>query len=292
MSKNVVIIGSTGLLGQALIIAADNNGYNTTGIARKNADINIDATNEDNLISSLEKIKPKIIINSAAIVNLSECEKHPNLAMKVNAKISKTLAKYCQENQIKYVFISTDHYYADDRDTLHNESDDLNLINQYAITKRQGEIFALENKNSLVVRTNIVGFRYQENNHTFVEWALNSLKSGKFIDLYTDFYTSSIDVKNFSTLLLKLINLDATGIFNLASSDVTNKSTFIMALASKLKLSTDNTRDCKMLEIPGSIDRNESLGLDVSKAEKKLNQKMPGFEDVISSLAREYMENN
>lgn len=292
MKKNVAIIGSTGLLGQALMNAANNNGYEATGIARKNADLNVDATNEDNLISSLEKIKPKIIINAAAIVNLSQCEKHPDLAMEVNANISKTLSKYCQLNQIKYVFISTDHYYAGDRDAMHSENDDLNLINQYAITKRQGEIFTLENKDSLVIRTNIVGFRYQEHNPTFIEWAIKSLKKVSLIDLYTDFYTSSIDVTTFSTLLFNFLKKNPSGIYNLACSDVTNKSSFIIAFASKVGLSVKNTRKTKILDIPSSIDRNESLGLDVSKTEKVLNQKMPGFEDVINSLAREYMENN
>lgn len=292
MTKSIAIIGSTGLLGKAIITAANKDGYQTTGIARKKADINIDATNEDELISTLEKIKPNIIINSAAIVNLSECEKNPNLAEKVNATISYNLSKYCEEKQIKYVFISTDHYYTGDQDSKHNENDHLNLRNQYAKTKRQGEIFALGIHNSLVIRTNIVGFRYQENNPTFVEWVIKSLKNEILIDLYTDFYTSSIDVKNFSSLLLKLIQKNSAGVYNLACSDVVNKSSFIIALASNIGLSLNNTRNSKMLDFPSSIDRNESLGLDVSKAEKELNQKMPRFEDVINSLAREYKEKN
>lgn len=289
-AKHIIIIGSTGLLGQALMTNARANGFNVTGIARKNADINLDATNKDALLSAIKPLKPNIIINAAAIVSLADCEENPEYAMEVNAGISSTLSIYCNAQKIKYVFISTDHYYTGDSNNKHDEKYALNLCNQYALSKQRGEQHALENNQALIVRTNIVGFRHRDDQHTFVEWAIDSLLKKSSINLFTDFYTSSIDVTNFAELLLDLIETKSVGIYNLACSDVVNKSVFVIALAHKIGLSIDKTKNCKMLEIPSAIDRNESLGLDVSKVEKTLNRSMPNFDEVINSLATEYLK--
>ena len=283
-------MGSTGLLGQALTRELKSRKLTVTGIARSNADVCLDATNADQLTSALDTTKPDVVINAAAIVNLAKCEETPKQANAVNADISKTLSGYSSKNNIKYVFISTDHYYSGDTDKKHAENKPLELRNQYAKSKREGELFALENDKALVVRTNIVGFRNNNEQPTFVEWAITALKNQSPIELYTDFYTSSIDVTNFSRLLIDLIKKDVSGIINLASSEVSNKEKFVLKLAEALNLSTINTTRTSLLEQKSSIDRNESLGLDVSNAERILNRKMPNLDEVLSSLKNEYLK--
>lgn len=283
-----MVLGSTGLLGQALMKLLKSRNQTVVGIARKNADISIDITDEQLLRKALENNKPDVIINTVAIVNLSLCEENSEQCYVVNARPSAMLAKYTALNKIKYVYISTDHYFTGDQDKKHSETAPLTLTNQYAITKQLGEEFSLNDEDALVVRTNIVGFRGDKDAPTFIEWAINALKNNEEMQLFDDFYTSSIDVMSFSEFLFDLIEKNTSGIINLASSEVSNKQKFITALASRLNLSTEYTMACSMMQNSSAIDRNESLGLDVSKAEEILGCSMPSLDQVIEKLAKEY----
>lgn len=290
MDKRFLVIGSTGLLGQALMGELKAQNKTVTGVARANADISLDISDEKALHELLQSQQPDVIINTAALVDLTLCETDPDLAYKINAKPSIELTKYAAVHNVQYVYISTDHYYAGDKKTKHDETAPVTLSNQYAVTKQLGEEFTLTNENAMVVRTNIVGFRGQKERPTFVEWVIEMLKNEEHMQLFDDFYTSSIDVRNFSKNLLELIDQNVCGIINLASSQVTNKKDFILALANKLDLCTTNTETVSMLQLEHAIDRNESLGLDVSKAEKILDHPLPNLDDVIESLAAEYLE--
>jgi len=291
MSKRFLVLGCTGLLGQALMKELHHRSITAVGVARKNTDIKVDVTDEKALLSTIDDFQPDVIINTVAIVDHSFCENKPRLTKNVNAKPSIFLSEYASLKNIKYVYISTDHYYTGDRDKKHSELAPLNLSNQYAVSKQLGEEFTLSNNNSLVIRTNIVGFRSIKDRPTFVEWAINELSNNSPMQLFDDFYTSSIDVDSFSKSLLDLIEKNASGILNLASSQVSSKATFILALARRLSLATNNTKTVSMTKLDQIVDRNESLGLDVSKAEKILGYSLPRLDQVIENLATEYLKN-
>jgi dTDP-4-dehydrorhamnose reductase len=289
MGSDFLILGSTGMLGQALMNTLKAEGHSVIGLARKNADICLDITDDALLLNTLATVRPKVIINTVAIVNLSICEQNPDQSYAYNARVSSILANYCASESIKYVYISTDHYFTNNKNSKHTEKAPVNLCNEYARTKYIGEQLSLTNPNALVLRTNIVGFRYNPDAPTFVEWAIKALEQQEKMTLFDDFYTSGLDVYSFSKALCILIAKDASGLFNLASSEVSNKHQFISHLAQRLGLSLDNTTIGSMAQTQSTVQRNNSLGLDVSKVEKVLNFSLPELSDVINNLATEYL---
>lgn len=292
MGKKYVVLGSSGMLGQSIVEQLNSQRKTVIGLARKNADVCVDALDSNILLDVLCLIKPNIIINTIAIVDLQYCQKNPNACYATNARISLTLSRYCLNNNIKYVYISTDHYFTGGKNKKYPEDASVNLCNEYSISKYLGEKFSLTNQDAMIVRTNIVGFRGQENNSTFVEWAIQALKCQKSIDLFDNVFTSSIDTKSFSKALLTLIDKDTKGVINLASSEVSSKKQFIVALANMFNLSLDNTQTVNISLSDQIPNRNESLGLDVSKAEKILGYSLPNLTQVIQSLSQEYLHRN
>jgi dTDP-4-dehydrorhamnose reductase len=287
--SKAVVIGSTGLLGQALNVAAVARGVRPVGIARRGADYNVDATDPVRLRQVLDHVRPTLIINAAAQVSLDACEKDRGSAYLINAGIVASLADYCQESAARLCLISTDHYFSGNGPALHDEKYPVLLLNEYARTKFAGESFALSNPNGLVVRTNIVGYRNWPNQPTFVEWAIGELTSQRPMTLFDDFYTSSIDVKSFSNALFDLLENDVSGLFNLAARTSCSKLGFVSLLAERFGLSTSNCRAGSVRSLAG-IRRAESLGLDVSYAESVLGYKLPDTAAVINCLGREYEE--
>jgi len=85
------------------------------GIARKNADYNLDIKNGEKLIECFKLESPDVIINTASIVDIEFCEKNKGEAYLINSRPSSIIADYCYKNNIYFVQISTDHYYTKDK---------------------------------------------------------------------------------------------------------------------------------------------------------------------------------
>lgn len=288
-NSTLVILGQTGLLGQALYENASlRNDVYVQGIARKGAQDSLDVTDTHKLISYLDSVRPTHIINTVAQVSLEACEKDPDFAYDLNAKVNDHLASYCAAHDIKLCYISTDHFFTGDGDALHDESAPVTCLNEYAQTKYAAEKFALTCPNSLVIRTNIVGFRNWPSRPTFIEWAIDALVSKKDITAFNDFYTSSLDVKTCSKAIIDLLLLDANGIINVASSECSNKEEFILSLANGLDLDTFNLQSASIITASSDVKRAESLGLDVSYAESLLGYKLPCLRGVVDSIVYEY----
>ncbi|QNK87243.1 SDR family oxidoreductase [Sporosarcina sp. resist] len=286
----VLLVGSTGMLGQQLYKKMIEGGIEVVTVARSNSMYQIDLfADEGKLIGIIKAERPDVVINSAALINLKECEENPGKAYAINARIPGLIGLACREINSYFVQISTDHYYSNDGKKLHNERDKIILLNEYARTKYAGECFALTNNKSLVIRTNIVGFRNKKNEPTFIEWAVSSLQAHEEITGFDDFYTSSIDVETFSDILIGLIDERITGVINVAAADVVSKFDFIYEIAKKLGKEQYVLKG-KTNQFQG-IKRAESLGLDTTKLKGILkNQEVPITKQVVDRLIEKYEE--
>lgn len=283
----LLIVGSTGMLGQALCCEAQLRGISYTGISRSSKEYAIDLTDKSALESAVYNIKPTIIINAAAETSILACENDPGHAYQANARVVGILANICNELGTYLIQVSSDHYFTGDLNSRHDEHAPVRLLNEYARTKYVGEQFALTCPGTLVVRTNIVGFRQKAGFPTFVEWVIENLEAKERMPLFEDFYTSSIDVAAFSSAILDLLKTRPSGTLNVAARDVSNKLQFITSLAHKLKIPMNNVYVDSLRSLPGAT-RAESLGLDVTKAESLLGYALPSLDEVTQSIANEY----
>ena len=285
--NNVVLLtGDTGMLGQSIKKVFTNCGYTVYGISRSSPDYSINLENSQEVMTCIEDLKPDIIINTAAMVDISRCERDPGEAYLINAKLPGTIAQKSKEINSYFIQISTDHFFIGDIGKKHTEDDEVTLCNEYAQTKYLGECLSLLYSNSLVVRTNVVGFR-NRGVDTFVEWIIHSIKGNEPLTLFDDFYTSSITSVDFARILIDLINIRPTGVINIASSEVTNKEVFVCSLVKSI-FGFNPVYDRGSVHSNGLTSRADSLGLDVTKAEKLLGYSMPGLKETIKSLTNEY----
>ncbi len=283
----VCILGATGLLGQALVKECGKRNYDVVTVARKNTDIELDITDEKQLLDYFNANVFDVVVNTVAIVNHKICDDNPHLAYMVNARPNAFLSDLSKIKKFKLVYISTDGYFYGDKDLKHDENAQVHFLNEYARTKFLGEQFTLTNSNNLVTRTNIVGFKNAQT-PTFFEWALNAVKNKDEITLFEDYYTSSISVSQFAKSLFDLISIDSCGLFNLASSEVSSKKQFIEKMSEIFDLNLENAKTGSVNQL--SSKRADSLGLNVTKAERTLGYKLPNLEEVLVQLKEEYDE--
>ncbi|HII79588.1 MAG TPA: NAD(P)-dependent oxidoreductase, partial [Methanosarcina sp.] len=131
-----LIIGSSGMLGSDLC--------KTFPDAVKLTHHDLDITDREQVIESILKIKPDVVINAAAYTNVDGCEDNKELAFQVNGYGPGYIAEACARAGAKLVHFSTD-YVFDGSKKEYVESDIPDPINVYGDSKLLGEKKIIEN---------------------------------------------------------------------------------------------------------------------------------------------------
>ncbi len=279
---DLLVLGGTGLAGRAIVTAARARGLTVKTLARA-GEIAVDIRDATGLRQALDQAAARMIVNAAAIVSAAECEANPADAWRVNARPAAVVADYARAAGRRAIHISTDHYYCGDGDRKHAETEPVRLINEYARTKYAAEAFALTQADALVLRTNFIGWPSPRGT-SVAEWAMSVIETDAPADLYQDQFVSSLDVWTFAGAVVDLALGRATGILNLAASQVFSKAECVVELARQAGRTITKTRLASVAE--QATIRADSLGLDVSRAEHILGRSLPDLEGVIANLIR------
>jgi dTDP-4-dehydrorhamnose reductase len=283
----ILLFGATGLLGQALARVAARRGDAIVGVARRGADRAVDLATAGDIAPLIAAETPDLVINAAALTNLDACEADPKAAHAINAGAVGSIAEACRNLAVRFIHVSTDHFFTGDRDRPHAEGAEVVLVNEYARSKFAGEALAMRDSAALVVRTNLTGPRGWAQ-PTFFEWAADALTRRLPMTLFDDFYTSTIDADTLAAALLDLADARAAGRLNVASRQVSHKKEFVQALAGALGIQLDWATTGSVRG--ASVRRAESLGLDVSRAEAILGYRLPDLPAVAHSLASQWRQ--
>lgn len=276
-----LIIGSKGLLGSNIVKYLRKKKISHKKIARNNSDYNLDLKNFEKLKYFFLKNKFEIVINCAAKVNIDFCEKNYKEAKLINLDLVKYLSLLSKLNDFKLVQISTDQVYNQKKHKLNKEEDRTAGLNKYAILKIKSENFLKNQKNYLIIRTNFTGKR----RNSFIDWLIKSIKKEKTINLFSDMYTSTLDVSTCAKYLVKLSLSNAIGVYNLGTKNMISKKQFAIYVAKLLKKKINyKTTSCDIL----ITKRSKNLGLNVKKIEKIIGEKMITSQDAIKNLISEY----
>ncbi len=153
----------------------------------------IDISNKEQITELIEKEKPSLIINCAALTDLEYCENHPEECWKVNALAVKYIADATKKINAKLIHFSS------------NAA--INPVNEYGKAKLASETFAKDK--GLIIRTDIYDTK------TFI---INKLLfTDEQINAYTDVFFNPIYMGTLAELIFKLRN--KTGILNVVTKE-------------------------------------------------------------------------
>lgn len=274
--KKLLVTGGSGLLGASIVFEL-NKYYNIYAIYNKHKIrskyakyIKLDLADKKKTERVINRIKPDIIIHTAAITNVDLCEAKPLLAKRNNIDATANITDISKKLKIKLVHISTD-YIFDGKKGNYTELDKPNPLSVYAKTKLEAEKTAKSYNNGLIIRTSIYGWNAQKNLN-FIEWVINNLREKKKINVLTDQITSMIFVNDLAKILKMMIDKDLRGVYNVASHKPLSKYKFALKTAEIFKLNknlinpilTENL----MKKSIWKAERPKNTSLNVSKIEK------------------------
>lgn len=228
----ILITGASGFIGTKLtdILSKE---YEVHGTYHQNKRDNLhflDITDKESTYSLIEKLKPDVLIHTAAMTNVDECEKYKdskredNKPLKINAIGTENLMKACKESQTKMIYISTD-YVFDGEKGNYDEEDETNPLSYYAKTKRMGEkIVGIVSKEfslpCIIARiAQPYGYNNEKDKNNFFKYVYSNLGQGRKTKVFTDQFATPVLMDDISYSLMDLINTNKEGVFHVAGSE-------------------------------------------------------------------------
>ena len=225
----ILITGTDGFLGKKLFNLLAKK-YETFGITRKENRENIfslDITDNKKANEIFNKIKPEILIHTAALVDVEKCEKEKELAFKVNTEATENIAKICKKPNIKMIYISTDYVFSGKEESYSIKSTP-NPISYYGETKLLGEkaVQSLLNNYIIIRPTILYGFNSAEDKKNFVLNTINKLKNNEQVILDNKRIKYPLLIDDVAKTISKLIETNYQGIFHISGPDAVTKYEF------------------------------------------------------------------
>jgi len=216
---------------------------------------------------------PDVIIHTAAMTSVDECEKNQGLARNINFEGTKRLLEIAEKNNSRFIFTSTDMVFDGEKGN-YSESDPANPLNFYGKTKTMAENYILQNyQNSVVLRTSLLyGIAYNCK-PSFTQKTLEDLRSGKKIFAFTDQIRNPLPVSSLARAIWELVVLDFTGMLHIGGGQ--NFSRYDMAvklcrqfnLSEKLIVPILSNTDSNMVLRPKNCSMNISLAKSLLKTD-------------------------
>ena len=133
----IAVIGASGQLGCDVVSAFGDNGDEVIPISH--ADVEL--CDFDSVSNCFRGLNPDVIVNTAAMHHVENCEREPQQAFSVNGLGAKNLAQLARDMGIALMHVSTDYVFDGAKRSPYEETDAPRPLNVYGNTKLSGEYF-------------------------------------------------------------------------------------------------------------------------------------------------------
>lgn len=199
----IVITGANGQLGSELSeLLTNSNKFTVFFLDRASLSL----SDLSQIPEVLQRYNPELIIHTAAYTAVDRAESDQENANIINHLASAQIAKYCADNNVKLIAISTDYVFNGSSTLPLSEVAEVDPINVYGKTKLDGEkAMQKYNPSSIIVRTSWVYSIYGNN---FVKTMLRLIDERDEISVVTDQIGSPTYARDLAQVIIKMAIAD------------------------------------------------------------------------------------
>lgn len=251
---NVLITGAGGQLGKSLLDAHPP-AYHVTGLTRAELDV----TDLNQVKQTVARLRPEVIIHTAAYTAVDLAEAEPEKAYQVNVIGSRNVALAAEEVQAKLCYVSTDYVFDGTAASPYREYDNPNPQTVYGKTKRTGEQLV----QSLCSRFFIVrtAWLYGLHGHNFVKTMLELAHKRKPLRVVHDQIGSPTNAADLASFLFELVRTEYYGVYHAANAGACSWYEFAEAIFELSGVEAELT-PCTTAEFPRPAPRPANSVLD------------------------------
>jgi len=231
----------------------------------------------------LADMKPDMIVHAAGLSSVDDCERQPDLAFAINARLAGVVAAAAQAQGIALVHISTDHVFSGER-ALYTEADAPQPLNAYARSKLEGErAVAAVCPGALIVRTNFFGWG-PSGRQSISDWILAGLRARAQLTMFNDVHFTPILASRLATRVQALVEAGASGVLHVAGEERVSKHAFSLRLATAFGLPADTIREGRFADAQLAAPRPRDMSLSCERARSLLGHGAGGLDEHLAEL--------
>lgn len=287
----ILITGSNGLLGQKLLhsISISKNDLHGCDLAEstlvEEIDFNYfkhDLTEPKKTIEKIKLIQPEVIIHTAAMTDVDQCEVDREQCWKINVKATESVLKGAARIQAKLIFISSD-YVFNGKNGPYDEDDLPDPIGYYGKSKLAAEnIIRGSNIDWAILRTIVLYGTGKTIRSCFVTWLLKKLRAGEKVNIVNDQWGNTTIVDDLCSGIKRVIKLNVSGILHIGGRDFMTRYEFARRIADYFELDGNLITPIPTAQLKQKAPRPYKSGLKINKAERELYTTFRTVEESLS----------
>lgn len=294
--NRILITGANGLLGQALVrrLSASHE-YDLLATSRhddprfEDASCGytpMDVTNPDDVSAVFQDFTPNVVINCAAMSDVSTCEDYRNEAWAVNARAVKRLAKKCSQTGARLVQLSTDFVFNGKRGP-YAEAARPDPVNYYGRTKLAAEnaVRKAGRSNWAIVRTVLLyGTGRKLSRSSTVLRVIDKLSQGEPVQIVDDQYRTPTYVDDLAVGIERLVHFEKTGIYHLSGRELVSVYELACTAAEVFDLDASLVEPVPSDHFDDAVERPLRTGFIILKAETEIGYDPHPLKDGLAQL--------
>jgi dTDP-4-dehydrorhamnose reductase len=290
----ILVTGSNGLLGQKLcaLLAIDKEvTLIASARAKLNYDLNasfvaLDITSEASVDKVIGETKPDILINTAAMTQVDQCEAERDACWMNNVTAVEYLVKACEQNNVHLIHVSTDFIFDGTSGPL-DENAKPNPLSYYGESKLAAEEAVKKVKITwAILRTVLVyGVTKDMSRSNIVLWVKKSLEEKKTINVVNDQWRTPTLAEDLAMGCYLAAKKKAQGIYNISGDEMMTPLDIAIATASFFKLDKSLIKPADSSNFKQPARRPAKTGFIITKAEKELGYQPHSFVEGLAVVA-------
>lgn len=293
----ILVTGANGLLGQHLIkLLIDSTGHDIIATGRGDSRIPFETTDRYHyylldvtlgvdVAAFIAFHQPDVIVHTAAITQVDECEADQVECYNANVTATRFLVSAASQSKARFIYISTDFVF-DGLNGPYVETDTPGPINYYGSTKLAAEKSVMESGlDWSIIRTVLVyGNILVGNRNNMVSWVQNNLQEGKKIQVVSDQWRTPTYVDDLAKGILLAIEKNATGIYHISGPEMLTPYDMAMATAAYLGLDESLIEKVDASTFTQTAKRPAKTGFVIDKAINDLDYAPLNFKEGLKKM--------
>lgn len=298
----ILITGANGLLGQKLVallsheknveVIATSKGVNVNSYdLPKYHFCSLDVSDKEQVNRVIEDEKPDVIIHTAAMTHVDECEQDKEKCWHVNVVAVEWLLEAAKKHHAFFIHLSTDFVFSGSSGP-HVEVDGHYPVNYYGKTKAEAELLVQQSGvDYAIVRTAIVyGIAPKMSRSNIVLWVKESLENGKSIKVVDDQFRTPTLAEDLAMGCWLIAKQRAQGIFHISGEEVYTPYQMALLIAEHFKLDNTLINRTDSSEFTQPARRPPRTGFIIEKAKNELGYTPHTFREGLIYIEDHFQE--
>jgi dTDP-4-dehydrorhamnose reductase len=293
----ILVTGANGLLGQKLsmLLLQDKTVYpiltareKLTFPATRGEFSPLDITDAHAVKEVLSRLKPDMVINTAAMTLVDKCETEQEACWVANVTSVENLIQTCRLINAHLIHVSTDFIFDGTHGPL-DEAAQPNPVNFYGKSKLAAEELMIKSDISYsILRTVLVyGITHDMSRTNIVLWVKENLEQGKSIRVVNDQWRTPTLAEDLAQGCYLAAMKKAKGVFNISGKDFITPYDIAIKTATHFKLDKSLIVASDSNQFTQTARRPLKTGFIIEKARKELGYEPHSFEEGLALLAQQ-----